>query len=74
VIFLIILAGLLAAMVIFGMSLFTTLPAPIMAPRPIFTPGRIVALPPIQTSSQSYFRLFSGTDFSKYLHQEILKQ
>lgn len=31
-----------------GMSLTTTLPAPIVLPSPIVTPGRIVTLPPIQ--------------------------
>ncbi|KAI1432953.1 hypothetical protein GGR50DRAFT_551062 [Xylaria sp. CBS 124048] len=34
-----------------GMSLTTTLPAPIVHPRPIMTPGRTVTLPPSQQSA-----------------------
>jgi hypothetical protein len=42
--------GLPAASTPAGMSRVTTLPAPITAPFPIDTPGRISALPPTQTS------------------------
>ncbi|KAH9898930.1 hypothetical protein F4778DRAFT_177860 [Xylariomycetidae sp. FL2044] len=34
-----------------GMSFVTTLPAPMVHPRPMVTPGRTMTLPPIQQSS-----------------------
>lgn len=48
---LIILQGLPAANTSDGMSLVTTLPAPITLRSPIVTPGQITTLPPIQQSS-----------------------
>jgi hypothetical protein len=48
--FLITLAGFPTASELSGMSLVTTEPAPIVQPFPIFTPGQIIALPPIQQS------------------------
>ena len=50
-IFLMILAGLPAAIVMGGTSRVTTLCAPTMAPYPILTPGRTVELMPIHTRS-----------------------
>jgi hypothetical protein len=41
--------GLPAATTFAGMSLTTTLPAPMVVLSPIVTPGQIIALPPIQT-------------------------
>jgi len=43
--------GLPTAITPTGISLFTTLPAPIMLPFPIVTPPHTVALAPIHTSS-----------------------
>ncbi|PSR74472.1 hypothetical protein BD289DRAFT_354870, partial [Coniella lustricola] len=45
------LAGLPTATLKSGTSLVTTLPAPMVQPLPILTPGIIVTLPPIQQSS-----------------------
>src|SRR4029079_16788384 len=42
--------GLPAANTPSGMSLVTTLPAPMTVFEPIFTPGQMIALPPTQTS------------------------
>src|SRR4030065_975431 len=43
-------AGFPTAMLYGGMSRGTTEPAPITAPSPTWTPGRIVEFPPIQTN------------------------
>ena len=48
-----ILAGLPAAMTLSGISLVTTLPAPIMEPAPMVSPQRTVALDPKVGWSQS---------------------
>ncbi|KAI1492484.1 hypothetical protein F5X96DRAFT_379910 [Biscogniauxia mediterranea] len=45
------LAGLPHATIKGGMSLVTTLPAPIVHPRPMVTPGRTTQFPPNQQSS-----------------------
>ncbi|KAI8949565.1 hypothetical protein F4801DRAFT_394951 [Xylaria longipes] len=45
------LAGFPAATMKGGMSLVTTLPAPIVQPRPMVTPARTVTFPPNQQSS-----------------------
>jgi hypothetical protein len=50
-IFLMIRAGLPATTWKAGTSLVTTLPAPMVAPRPILIPGQTVTLPPNQQSS-----------------------
>src|SRR4051794_3652196 len=44
-------AGLPTTFALAGTSAVTTLPAPIIAPRPMVTPGRIVALAPIDAPS-----------------------
>ncbi|KMQ51330.1 hypothetical protein CHISP_1813 [Chitinispirillum alkaliphilum] len=41
-----------------GMSLMTTLPAPIALRFPIVIPGHITTLPPIQTSLPDNYRFF----------------
>ena len=43
------LQGLPTAIELLGMSLTTTLPAPIVVFEPIVTPGQMIAPPPIQT-------------------------
>ncbi|KAI1502674.1 hypothetical protein F5X99DRAFT_378063 [Biscogniauxia marginata] len=45
------LAGLPHATMKGGISLVTTLPAPMVQPRPIVTPGRTIQFPPNQQSS-----------------------
>ncbi|KAF1357701.1 hypothetical protein EJ07DRAFT_127565, partial [Lizonia empirigonia] len=47
-------AGLPATTVKSGTLFVTTLPAPTTHPRPIVTPGRIIAFPPIQQSCPTW--------------------
>ena len=48
-IFFITLHGIPTAILLDGISLFTTLPAPITTLSPIFTPGSTITFPPIHT-------------------------
>ena len=64
-IFLITLQGLPAAITPDGISLVTTLPAPITELSPILTPGIIHALPPIQTLFPILIDTVFSIDFSQ---------